>query len=80
MTVFSVKFKFSAFARIPALNFYRLPQFSVKLFLNDVVLLSLKPGPIYFTIQVTDASADLISGSSLFPQLLTLTFTPMFWT
>lgn len=79
MTVFSVKFNFSAFARIPALNFCHLPQ-GVKLFLNDVVLLSLKPGPIYFTIQVIDDSADLIIVSSLFPQLLTLTFTPMFWT
>ena len=50
MTVFSVKFNFSAFTRIPALNFYHFPQ-GVKLFLNDVVLLSLKPGPIYFAIQ-----------------------------
>lgn len=79
MTVFSVKYNFSAFARMPALNSYHLPQ-GVKLFLNDVILLSLRPGPIYFTIQVIDASADLINVSSLFPQLLTLTFTPMFWT
>ena len=33
MTVFSVKFNFSEFARIPALNFYHLPQ-GVKLFLK----------------------------------------------